>query len=108
MKNRTVRIIIILVSLLFMNIEAAHAGLIHKFRLYIAHEFPDWQLIFFCTGLSAAAFLVYVIAAPVSIGRGRRIWFTDDDIDTVKKFSDRRKAVTKISVILSKQAASLH
>jgi hypothetical protein len=101
MKNRTVRIIIVLVSLLFMNIEAAHAGLIHKFRLYITHEFPDWQLIFFSAGVFTAAFLTYVLAVPVSIGRGRRIWFTDVDIDPVRNFGEKKKTVRRISGILS-------
>jgi hypothetical protein len=101
MKNQTVRIIITLVALLFINIEAAHAGLIHKFKLYITHEFPDWQLIFISTGLLTAGFLTYVLAVPVSIGRGRRIWFTDDDLDAVKKFGDKKQTVRRISGILS-------
>jgi hypothetical protein len=75
MKNGTFRIIIILVSLLFLNIEAAQAGLVHKFKLYIRHEFSDFQLIYSIGGLLIFGFLSYVIFTPVPIGKEKWAFF---------------------------------
>ena len=102
MKNGTLRIIIILVSLLFLNIEAAQAGLVQKIRVFIRHEFPDHQFMYIALGLVVLSFLSYVLFAPVLIGKEKWAWlnYSSDNIPR-HDYQSKRASIKKISNILS-------
>lgn len=74
MSNRTFKTILLLVGLLFINIEAAQAGLIHKLKSYILHEFTDFQLFYISAAVLSVGFLIYVVATPVVIGTQKSVW----------------------------------
>ncbi|MBX3164941.1 MAG: hypothetical protein KF900_10720 [Bacteroidetes bacterium] len=97
MKKRTLKTIIILVSLLFLNIEAAQAGLIHKFKVYIGQEFSG-QLLFYTLGITfTIASLGYIMYAPA---------FKEEKAKTFRErlkndFQSQKERVRKISQILT-------
>lgn len=101
MNRATLRTIIILVSLLFLDIEAAHAGLIQKFRVFILQEFPGYQWLYLSIALLSAGFLAYVVFTPVVIGKEKWAWLNVPD------YQARRQSVSRISEILQedKEAA---
>ncbi len=105
MNSRTVKVILILVGLLFANIEAAHAGLIHKLKLYIHHEFTDWQFLLALAGTLLFGFLTYIIATPVSIGKQKLIWLTSFSYNK-GSFDSKRKFITKAGNILNNKRSS--
>lgn len=99
MKKSTVKTIVILVALLFINIEAAHAGLVTRLKLYIRHEFTGVELIYYSAILIALTFLTYVIATPVAIGKEKTIWLS---YGTGRyNYQNKREAVKRISQILN-------
>jgi hypothetical protein len=101
MKNRTLRVIIILVSMLFINIEAAQAGLVHKFRIYIHQEFPDNQFLFITFSLLFIACLSYVLFAPVLINKQKWGWLNYYSYQPGRQdYQSKRMSVKKISDIL--------
>ena len=95
MSKTTVRTIVILVSLLFLNIEAAQAGLLTKLRLLIRAEIPESSLAVLCLAIASAVFLVYVIFSPVPIN-GRHRSFRGLP-GSVPGFSERRDTVRRIA-----------
>lgn len=101
MKNKTLRVIIILVGLLVLNIEAAHAGITHKFRVFISHELSDFQLMYVCLGILSFGLLGYVIFMPAFKDRGRQQaannYFQKYNVHT---FQTKRKRISKIHGIL--------
>ncbi len=104
MKNQTLRIIIVLVASLFLNIEAANAGLTHKINLYIRHGLsdPQWYLMVF--GIFAFAFLAYVVAAPVAIGKQKSPWLNYYSYQPGKNsYQSKRNMVKKIATILQEE-----
>jgi hypothetical protein len=101
MKNGTFKIIVILVGLLFLNIEAAQAGLVHKFKIYIRHEFSDFQLIYSIGGLLIFGFLSYVIFTPVPIGKEKWAFFNYYSYNPNRHdYQSKRMMIKKISGIL--------
>jgi len=101
MKKGTLKTIIILVSLLFINIEAAQAGLIQKFKLYIRHEFSDYQLTYFIGGLLFLGFFSYIIFTPVLIGKKKWAWLSYYSYNPGRHdYQSKRVMVKKISGIL--------
>jgi hypothetical protein len=104
MNNRTIRVIIFLVSLLFLNIEAAQAGLIHKLKIYIRHEFTEWQLIYILGGMGLFGILSYIIFTPVLIGSEKWAWYKYFTFNPVRpKYQDKRHVVKKIAGILTQK-----
>ena len=102
MKSGTVRFIIILVAMLFLNIEAAQAGLVYKLKLYISHQFPDYDLLFVSGGLFVLGFFSYVLFAPVIIGNEKWAWLNYYYYQPRRnKYSNKRASVRKISNILN-------
>lgn len=102
MKNTTLRVIIILVSLLFLNIEAAHAGLIHKLRIYISHELSPVQMYYICAVTLIIGFLAYVVFSPILIGNQKWAWHNYFTFNPGRNsYQSKRHMVKKISVILS-------
>jgi hypothetical protein len=102
MNNRTFKVIVILVGLLFLNIEAAQAGLIHKFKAIIMHELSDYQLIYISMGFAACGFLLYVMLTPVSIGNQKSVWLDYFPNNPNKsQFQNKKDLVKRISVILN-------
>lgn len=101
MNGRTFKVIVILVGLLFINIEAAQAGLIHKFKSFILHEFSDFQLFYLISGVFAIAFLLYVMFTPVVIGNEKSVWldyYPPESQRTI--YQNKKEMVKRISVIL--------
>lgn len=101
MKNKTFRVIIILVGLLVLNIEAAHAGITHKFRAFIHHELSDFQLLYVSLGLLSLSLLGYIIFMPAfknkrSFATGS-VYFQNYNLNA---YQNRRERVKKISEIL--------
>jgi hypothetical protein len=106
-KNRTLRFIILLVALLFMNIEAAHAGLIGQLRLYISAELGHSFLYYSLATTGAVFFLAYVIFSPVHIGSEKWSWYHYFSFNPIKKsFSVKKQAVYRISQILAQAEPS--
>jgi len=102
MSNRTFRIIVLLVGLLFINIEAANAGLIQRFRLYIRHEFSNTQLFYIVSIFMILGFLTYVLFTPVSIGKEKRSELNYYSYNPgAKDYQRKRDVVKKISSILN-------
>lgn len=102
MKKGTIKTILILVSLLFLNIEAAHAGLIGKIKIYIHHEFTDLQLAYSLFSLGAIGFILYVIFAPVEIGKQKRAWLSYYSYSPSRhKYQSKRDSIRKIEEILT-------
>ena len=102
MKKGTVKTIVILVAMLFLNIEAAHAGLIGKLKIYIHHEFSNSQLLYAFISLSALSFLIYVVFTPVVIGKRKWSWLTYDSNSPSKiNYQHKRDSVRKIEEILT-------
>jgi hypothetical protein len=101
MKKGTFKIIIILVSLLFINIEAAQAGLINKFKIYIRHEFSDYQLFYLVFGFTIFGLLSYIIFTPVLIGKEKWAWLSYYSYNPNRHaYQSKRVMVKKISGIL--------
>lgn len=100
MYKKTYKFILVLVALLFANIEAAHAGLVHKLKLYIHHEFSDWQFLLILIGFISFGLLTYIIATPVSIGKQKLIWLTSFSYSR-DSFESKRKFVAKTGNILN-------
>jgi hypothetical protein len=102
MSKKTYKFILVLVALLFANIEAAHAGLIQKFKLYIHHEFSNFQILFSMSIIFFFGLLIFIITTPVTIGKEKLIWLGSY---TFKKetFNSRRKFIAKTDLILSKK-----
>src|SRR5258706_1659733 len=101
MNKGTLKFIIILVSMLFINIEAAHAGLVHKFRLYISHEFSNLQLFYLSAGLLTFSCLIYIVFSPLPIGKAKWSWFSYYSYNPARNhYQNKRSAVKRISGIL--------
>jgi hypothetical protein len=95
MSKSTFRVIVLLVSLLFLNIEAAQAGLLGKVRLFINSEFSHSHLIALCIVTGIASFVVYVIFSPVPMN-GRHHSFRGLP-GSVQGFDEKRAAVRRIA-----------
>ena len=65
MGKRTFKWIVTLVSLLFLNIEAAQAGLVSRIRLFIEAEFGRSELWYITLSLLAVSAVLYVLFSPV-------------------------------------------
>ena len=105
MNARTIKVIVTLVALLFLNIEAAQAGLVNKLKVYIRHEFTDYQLFYFIGGLLVTGFLGYIVFAPVMIGNQKWAWLNYSTYQPSRHhYSSKRRAITKISRILNSSA----
>jgi hypothetical protein len=102
MSSRTFKVIVLLVGLLFINIEAANAGLVQKITLYIRHEFSNTQLIYFISIFMIVGFLTYVLFTPVSIGKEKRGWLNYYSYSPGgHDYQRKRDVVKKISDILN-------
>jgi hypothetical protein len=88
--------------MLFLNIEAAQAGLVHKIKLYIRHECPDYQLLYIALALLVLGFLSYVLFAPVLIGKEKWAWLNYYSYQPNRHdYQSKRATIQKISGILS-------
>jgi hypothetical protein len=104
MEKKTFKVIIILVGLLFINIEAAHAGLINKFKMFIKAEFPDYQLIYSIIAFSILAFLSYVVFSPIQIGVQKWSWINYYTYNPSRNsYNSKKQIITKISGILKNE-----
>ena len=102
MKNTTLRFIIVLVALLFLNIEAAQAGLVHKIRVFVTHEFPNNHIELWLLGLAVVGFLLYVVFSPVEIGREKWSWIKLFTFQAgAKSYQKKRQSVNRIAEILN-------
>ncbi len=106
MKNKTLRVIVILVGLLVVNIEAAHAGITHKVKVLIGNELSDFQL-FYTIGVALSlALLGYIIFTPAFKEKGKSsLAGTYREQYGTHTFKVRRNRIRKISHILSNPEA---
>lgn len=101
MKKKTVRVIVILVGLLVLNIEAAQAGITHKFKVLIAHELSGFQLLYMGGGLITLSFLTYVIFTPAFKEKGKGSATSAYFQNYARhNYQERRIKIKKISDIL--------
>lgn len=101
MKNRTVRVIIILIGLLVLNIEAAQAGITHKFKVLIASELSNFQMIYISGGLLTLGFLTYVIFTPAFKEKGKTAAIPAYFFNSShQNYEIRRQRIKKIADIL--------
>lgn len=107
MTKGTLRFIIILMAMLFLNIEAAQAGLISRFRVFILREFPDQQFPWLLTLVVLAGFILYILFAPVPIGKEKRVWLNYEPFQSKKHSYDKKRAsVSHISNVLQSSRSS--
>lgn len=106
MKNKTLRVIVILIGLLILNIEAAHAGITHKVKTLITNELTDFQLFYMGGGALSLALLGYIIFMPAFKEKGRSTLsgIAPEAYDR-HSFHARRNRVRKITHILSNTGA---
>jgi hypothetical protein len=104
MPKGTIKTILILVSLLFLNIEAAHAGLVGKLKLYIHHEFSDLQLFYSLLFLTFFGFMAYVVFTPVLIGKKKWARLSYYSYPPSRRnYQSKRESIRKIEEILTKR-----
>jgi hypothetical protein len=102
MSSKTFKVIALFVSLLFINIEAAQAGLVHKFKRIILNEFPDYQIVYLTIAVFFVGFIIYVMFAPVRIGNQKSIWLDYfPSKSNLNDYQNKRAQVKKISIILN-------
>ena len=96
-----IKLILVLVGMLFLNIEAAHAGLVGKVKLYIRAEFAPEQLTAIVAALLGLAVLGYVLFTPVRINNERRRWLNYFSHSNHRKsMRHRRQFVARINHVL--------
>lgn len=101
MSKSTLRFSIILVITLFLNIEAAQAGLLTRIKIYVLREFPDQQFPWLISGVVLGSIFLYGLLAPVKIGKEKRVWLNYDPFPARKHRFDQKKAsVSRISEVL--------
>ncbi len=101
MKNTTLRLIIVLVALLFINIEAAQAGLVHRLRVFVNHEFPHQPIGLYLLTAAIIGFLLYVIFSPIVIGREKWTWIKLFRFQpTSRNYRKKRERVSRIAELL--------
>lgn len=91
-------------GLLFLNIEAAQAGLINRFKQYIHLGFTNWQLLLAALIVVFMWSFAYIIFTPVIIGNQKSIWLNytgDHELDT--NFKNKKEFVKKTSALLNGQ-----
>jgi len=106
MSKRLIRFIAILVSLLFINIEAAQAGLVHRLRLYIKAEMSSEELFFSSLAFLLGTFVLYVIFTPLRINNQRLGWYTYFTFTTRETVRERRTLIKRINGLLRDQEVS--
>ncbi len=103
MKNKTFKISIFLICLLFINIEAAQAGLIQKFKIQVLNDFSEYQLFYLIGSTVVFIFFIYVVFTPISIGKDKFIWYKLDTFALNRhNYQSKRIVIKKISTILNK------
>jgi hypothetical protein len=101
MKNKTVRVIIILVGLLVLNIEAAQAGITHKFKVLIGNELSNFQLFYVTGGVLTLSLLSYIIFAPALKGKQSSIGNYNHFADySTNNYQNKRVRIRRIAEIL--------
>ena len=86
---------------LFLNIEAAQAGYVDKFKSYIQTQFPDHFLLYIVLIALSAVFLIYVLVTPVNIGNQKSIWLEySPGSEKMGNYSHRKEQVKKIASLL--------
>ena len=102
MSKRVLKVILVLVSMLFLNIEAAQAGLVHKLKLYIQSEFPPHQLALILFVAFTVGAFCYIVFTPLSINNERWSWYNYFSFEAEKSsYRNKRALVKRISGILS-------
>lgn len=103
MSKRVLKVILVLVGMLFLNIEAAQAGLVHKLRLYIQSEFPPHQLALILFVVFTVGAFCYIVFTPLSINNERWSWYNYFSFEPEKSsYKNKRALVKRINGILSK------
>ena len=102
MSKRMIRTILVLVSMLFLNIEAAQAGLVGKLKLYIAAELPHWLLVMLLGSALLLIPVLLVIFTPLYINNQRLVWHSYFTFHPdLSRFAARRRSVNRIRETLT-------
>src|SRR5687767_1720255 len=101
MNKRVLKVILVLVSMLFLNIEAAQAGLVSKLKLYIQSEFPPQQLALILMAFFTVAIFSYIIFTPLSINNEKWSWYNYFSFQPERgSYRNKRILVKRINHIL--------
>ena len=104
MNKRVLKVILVLVSMLFLNIEAAQAGLVNKLKLYIQAEFPPHQLALILFIIFTVSAFCYIIFTPLSINNERWSWYNYFSFQPQNRtYRNKRVLVKRISTILTQR-----
>lgn len=106
MNRRLVKIIIALVSLLFLNIEAAHAGLTIKLKDYIGSGLSPFEIASGFILTAGALFLLYVIFTPLRINNQRLSWYSYFTFTAKDSVREKRKLIEHINGVLRERQPS--
>lgn len=102
MSKATVKLISLMLSLLFINIEAAQAGLIRRFRVFLHAEFPDSHFGVWILTAFLFTFLAYVVFSPLKIGSERWNWLKMYRYNpNTLSFKKKRQTITAIANTLN-------
>jgi hypothetical protein len=108
MSNVTIKVIVTLVSLLFLNIEAAQAGLITRLKGIIRTDFPESHLIMILVAIVVLGFLLYVIFTPLAIGSEKWNWYRYFSYNPYRhRYHERRAVVKRIADTLGRNPVQL-
>ena len=100
MEKRTLKAIVLLICLLFLNIEAAQAGLVKELRHFVDMHFSEPGFYISLTGVLFGGGFTAIVLLPVKIGSEKKVWFTDIEPGVRTKFAARRESVTRIAKVL--------
>jgi hypothetical protein len=100
MEKRTIKTLLILICLLFINIEAAQAGLVKELRHFVDAHFSEPGLLISLTALLFGGGFTAIVLLPVKIGSEKKVWFTDIEPGIPTKFAARRQSVARIAKVL--------
>ncbi len=100
MEKRTLKTMLILICLLFINIEAAQAGLVKELRHFVDAHFSEPAFLISLITLLFGSGFTAILLLPVRIGTEKKMWFTDIEPGHHKKFHARRQSVTRIAKVL--------
>ncbi len=105
MSSRTIKTIITLNLTLCLTIEAAQAGLLHKIKLFLLQEFNLTALTMTAMAFIVILAVLYILLAPVSIGRQKSVWLNMSEGSKPNGMGHRKAQVRRISAILHREAA---
>ena len=105
MNSSTLKTIIALNLTLFITIEAAQAGILHRVKVFLLQQFDPALLIILSLVIILVSGVLYVLFTPVLIGNQKTVWLNVSGAYKTRRLRARKAQVKRISAILHKEAA---